>query len=123
MISSLSLILIAAGSSVAFAQPAGTTPPAATPATTAAAADASLWTVAADNLLLLTDPRAALPAYDALLLVGPRRPDLAAKLAGLEGRIPVDAMREANWQVDRDTDKRTVGQAAKWLAGRIAVPR
>lgn len=75
--------------------------------------------IAADNLLLLTDPRGALPAYDALLLVGPRRPDLAAKLAELEGRIPVEAMREANWQVDRDKNKRTVGQAAKWLETRI----
>lgn len=74
--------------------------------------------IAADDLKLLTDPKAALPAYDAVLLVGPRRPDLAAKLADLEGRIPVEAMREANWQVDRDTDKRTVSQAAAWLAAR-----
>lgn len=75
--------------------------------------------IAADNLKLLTDPRAALPAYDALLLVGPRRPDLAARLATLDNAIPVEAMREANWQVDRDTDKRTPGQAAAWLAQRI----
>lgn len=74
--------------------------------------------IAADDLKLLTDPKAALPAYDAVLLVGPRRPELAAKLADLEGRIPVEAMREANWQVDRDTDKRTVQQAAAWLAAR-----
>jgi osmoprotectant transport system permease protein len=60
-----------------------------------------------------------LPAYDALLLVGPRRPDLAARLKGLEAAIPVTAMREANWQVDRDTDKQTPGQAAAWLAGQI----
>jgi osmoprotectant transport system permease protein len=71
--------------------------------------------IAADDLVLLTDPRGALPTYDALLLVGPRRPDLAAKLAGLDGKIPVEAMREANWQVDRDKEKRTPGQAAGWL--------
>jgi osmoprotectant transport system permease protein len=75
--------------------------------------------IAADKLQLLTDPRGALPAYDALLLVGPRRPDLAAKLKGLDGKIPVEAMREANWQVDRNTDKRTPGQAAKWLEAKI----
>jgi osmoprotectant transport system permease protein len=75
--------------------------------------------IAADDLLLLTDPRGALPAYDALLLVGPRRPDLAKRLAGLDGRISVEAMRKANWQVDRDSDKRTPEQAAAWLAKRI----
>ncbi len=75
--------------------------------------------IAADDLVLLTDPRGALPAYDALLLVGPRRPDLAGRLAGLEGRIAVEAMREANWQVDRDTDKQTPGQAAAWLARKV----
>ncbi len=75
--------------------------------------------IAADDLQLLTDPRGALPAYDALLLVGPRRPDLTARLAGLEGKIPVEAMREANWQVDRDTGKQTPAQAARWLEARI----
>jgi osmoprotectant transport system permease protein len=75
--------------------------------------------IAADNLVLLTDPRGALPTYDALLLIGPRRPDLAKLLAGLEGAIPVEAMREANWQVDRDADKQTSGQAAAWLDRRI----
>jgi osmoprotectant transport system permease protein len=75
--------------------------------------------IAADNLTLLTDPRGALPTYDALLLVGPRRPDLAKALAGLESAIPVEAMREANWQVDRDVDKQTPGQAAAWLEKRI----
>ena len=77
--------------------------------------------IAADDLVLLTDPRGALPAYDALLLVGPRRPDLADRLKGLEGAIPVEAMREANWQVDRDADKQTPAAAAKWLEQRIEV--
>ncbi len=71
--------------------------------------------IAADDLVLLTDPRGALPAYDALLLVGPHRPEIAAKLASLAGKIPVETMRQANWQADRDTDKRTPQQAAAWL--------
>ena len=75
--------------------------------------------IAADDLVPLTDPRGALPAYDALLLVGPRRPDLAARLQGLEGAIAVTAMREANWQVDRDTDKQTPAQAARWLGAHL----
>ena len=75
--------------------------------------------IAADDLVLLADPRGALPAYDALLLVGPHRPDLVAKLAGLEGRIPVETMRAANWQADRDVDKQTPGQAAAWLEGQV----
>ena len=74
--------------------------------------------IAAEDLVLLTDPRGALPAYDALLLVGPHRPDLTARLAPLDGKVPVETMRAANWQVDRDTDKQTPEQAAKWLAAK-----
>ncbi|PZN92669.1 MAG: ABC transporter permease [Alphaproteobacteria bacterium] len=75
--------------------------------------------IAADDLVLLTDPRGALPAYDALLLVNRKRPELAATLAGLDGRIPVETMRAANWQADRDIDKQTPQQAAAWLAKRL----
>jgi osmoprotectant transport system permease protein len=76
--------------------------------------------IMADDLVLIADPKAALPAYDALLLVGPRRPWLAARLAGLAGRIDVAAMREANWQVDRDTSKQTPKAAAAWLEAQIS---
>jgi osmoprotectant transport system permease protein len=75
--------------------------------------------IAAENLVLLTDPRGALPAFDALLLIGPHRPDLAARLKSLDGKISVDVMRQANWQVDRDADKQTPAQAAKWLEAAI----
>ena len=63
--------------------------------------------IVADNLALISDPRGALPTYDALLLIGPRRPDLAVRFKGLDGAIPVAAMRAVNWQVDRDTEKQT----------------
>jgi len=76
--------------------------------------------IAADNLVLLEDTRGALPAYDALLLVGPKRPWLSARVAGLEGQIDVAMMREANWMVDRGEDKRTPEQAAAWLADKLA---
>ncbi len=78
--------------------------------------------IAADRLTVLSDPRHAIPSYNALLMVAPARAKDAkfvAALTPLVGRIPVGAMREANYQVDRDADKRTPEQAADWLATRI----
>jgi osmoprotectant transport system permease protein len=78
--------------------------------------------IAADRLVVLADPRHAIPSYDAILLVAPARARDAAFLAAIRplvGRIPVAAMRAANYQVDRDADKRTPEQAAAWLAQRI----
>ena len=80
--------------------------------------------IAADGLTVLADPRHAIPSYDALLMVAPGRAKDARFLAALTplvGRIPVAAMREANYQVDRDADKRTPEQAAGWLARRIGL--
>ena len=37
------------------------------------------------------------------------------------GRVPVAAMREANYRVDRDADKQSPDEAARWLAGRIGL--
>jgi osmoprotectant transport system permease protein len=78
--------------------------------------------IAADRLIVLGDPRRAIPSYDAILLVAPRRAQDSAFLAAVKplvGSIPVAAMREANYQVDRDTRKRSPDQAAAWLAARI----
>ena len=78
--------------------------------------------IAADNLVVLADPRGALPGYDALLLIAPDRGDDADFLAALRpllGAIPVEAMREANYSVDRQEDKRTPAEAAEALAARI----
>lgn len=75
--------------------------------------------IAADRLTVLADPRRAIPRYDALLLVSPEPAGdkrFTAALRPLVGRIPVEAMREANLQVDRDTDKQTPEQAAERLA-------
>ena len=80
--------------------------------------------IAADRLTVLGDPRHAMPGYDALLLVAPaRRGDarFIAALRPLVGRIPVTAMREANYRVDRDRDKATPEAAAQWLARRIGL--
>ncbi len=74
--------------------------------------------IAADDLVILADPRHAIPSYDALLLISPRRAvdkHLADALAPLIDSIPVERMRAANLMVDRDTDKRSPEQAARWL--------
>lgn len=74
--------------------------------------------IAAQDLVTLTDPRHALPGYDAVLLLSKRAaadPKLVAALQPLVGAVAIGPMREANWMVDRDTDKRTPAEAAKWL--------
>jgi len=72
--------------------------------------------IAALDLVVLADPRRALPSYDALLLAAPGTDRRAiAALAPLVGAIPVERMRRANLMVDRDADKRTPEEAARWL--------
>tara|TARA_A100001391_G_scaffold99255_3_gene65888 strand:+ start:5788 stop:7344 length:1557 start_codon:yes stop_codon:yes gene_type:complete len=80
--------------------------------------------IAADNLVILEDPLEALPSYDAILLVSPRLAKdrkLAAALAPLIGAIDVETMREANLMVDRENDKRSVDEAARWLLDELGL--
>ena len=75
--------------------------------------------IAADRLVVLTDPKGALPPYDAVILVSPRRASdqrLIAALKPLVGAIPVAAMQAANYSVDRDTAKASPAEAARGLA-------
>ncbi len=75
--------------------------------------------IAADNLVVLPDVKRAIPSYDAVILISPRRRNdeaLRAALAPLIGAIPVERMRRANYMVDRDTGKATVREAAQFLA-------
>jgi osmoprotectant transport system permease protein len=77
--------------------------------------------IAADGLVVLTDPKGAVPAYDALLLVAPgpaKDARFVAALRPLIGAIPVTRMRQANYLVDRDTAKATPEAAARWLMAR-----
>jgi osmoprotectant transport system permease protein len=74
--------------------------------------------IAADNLVVLADEKQAIPAYDAVILISPRRRNdgtLRAALAPLIGAIPVELMRQANYMLDRDTGKATVREAARFL--------
>ncbi len=76
--------------------------------------------IAADRLVVLADPEGALPSYDALLMLSPRisgDEGVLAALRPLIGAISVEAMREANFAVDReDAGKLTPKQAAAELA-------
>ena len=80
--------------------------------------------IAADGLTVLRDPKGAIPGYDAIVLIAPRRQGdtrFRAALAPLVGRIPVAAMRAANYRVDRDRDKQTPEAAAQWLAAQVGL--
>ena len=75
--------------------------------------------IAADNLVVLPDVKRAIPAYDAVILISPRRRNderLREALAPLIGAIPVERMRQANYMLDRDSDKATARDAARFLA-------
>jgi len=76
--------------------------------------------IAAYDLVVLDDTRAAFPPYDAVLLLSERaasRPDVVAALSGLLGTIDVRTMRRANQMVD--VDGRPVVEAAAWLAREV----
>lgn len=74
--------------------------------------------IAADDLVLLGDPKGALPPYDAVILVSPKRAGdrrLLETLKPLAGSIDVKAMQAANYAVDRDTGKKSPAEAAAML--------
>lgn len=78
--------------------------------------------IAARGLVVLADPKQAIPPYDAVILISPRRGQDAALRRALQpliGAIAVERMRQANLMVDRDQAKATPAQAAGWLAGAI----
>jgi osmoprotectant transport system permease protein len=80
--------------------------------------------IAADKLRILADPKGAIPGYDAVLMVSPGRAHDARFLAAIKplvGRIPVEAMREANYMVDRDDNKVSPEEAARWLEKKLGL--
>jgi osmoprotectant transport system permease protein len=79
--------------------------------------------IARYDLVVLEDPKQALPPYDAVLLLAPRRAKDTALRRALEplvSKIDVEWMREANLRADREQDKETPPQAARWLWERIS---
>jgi osmoprotectant transport system permease protein len=80
--------------------------------------------IAADKLKVLADPKGAIPGYDAILMVSPRRAHderFLRAIRPLVGHVPVEAMREANYMVDRDTDKASPEAAARWLEKKLGL--
>ena len=76
--------------------------------------------IAADDLVVLSDPAGALPSYDAIVLLAPGTDAAVAEaLQPLLGAIDVETMREANYAVDRDKDKWSVRRAAEWLLDEV----
>jgi len=71
--------------------------------------------IAKYDLKVLADPRRAIPPYDAILLITPKRANDANLIAALEpliGSIDVAAMREANLRASNGT---SAGETARWL--------
>jgi osmoprotectant transport system permease protein len=81
--------------------------------------------IAADRLVVLDDPREALPSYDAMIMLSPRIADNEEVIEVLEplvGAITVEMMREANYAVDREGEgKLSPAKAAEELARKIDV--
>ncbi|HEX7695357.1 MAG TPA: ABC transporter permease/substrate-binding protein [Sphingomonas sp.] len=80
--------------------------------------------IAADRLTVLSDPKGAIPNYDAILTIAPRHAADSRMIAALKpliGRVPVEKMREANYMVDRDDGKVSPDAAARWLEKKVGL--
>jgi osmoprotectant transport system permease protein len=80
--------------------------------------------IASEDLLVLADPMHAIPSYEAVVLISPKRSKdkvLVNALTPLLRRISIEQMREANLMVDRHRNKATPQQAAKYLARSIGL--
>ena len=81
--------------------------------------------IAANDLVTLGDPKSALPPYDAVILISPKKAHdarLLSTLRPLLGAVSVEAMRKANYAVDRtDGEKKTPAASAAALAAEIGV--
>jgi osmoprotectant transport system permease protein len=78
--------------------------------------------IAQYGLSVLDDPKQALPPYDAMLLLSPRRAHdarLIDALTPLVGAIPVALMRAANLRASGGGAEASPPEVAKWLWGRI----
>jgi osmoprotectant transport system permease protein len=82
--------------------------------------------IAKYDLAVLDDPRHAIPPYDAVVLLSPKRADgakLRAALQPLLGKIDIGAMREANLRASGNNASSSAADVAKWLWEKISVSR
>jgi osmoprotectant transport system permease protein len=78
--------------------------------------------IAKYDLVVLQDPKAAIPPYDAVLLLSPKRRDDAALRAALQpllGRITIAAMQQANLRAAGGDANSSPDAVATWLWGQI----
>jgi len=79
--------------------------------------------IAKYDLVVLDDPKHAIPPYDAILLLAPKRAGdqaLQAALQPLLGRIDISAMREANLRAAGGDGASSPDAVARWLWDKIA---
>jgi osmoprotectant transport system permease protein len=79
--------------------------------------------IARFDLVVLEDPKQALPPYDAVILIAPARAKdqaLRRALSPLIGTIDVELMQQTNLRADREENKETPAQAARWLWSQIS---
>ncbi len=77
--------------------------------------------IAKYDLVVLDDPRHAIPPYDAIMLIAPKRADdqvLRKALQPLLGRIDISAMREANLRAAGGDRNASTDDVARWLWGK-----
>ena len=70
------------------------------------------------DILLLDDPKQAIPPYDAILLLSPKRANdqtLRNALAPLLGRINVGLMREAGLRAGDSANRQSIESVARWM--------
>jgi osmoprotectant transport system permease protein len=73
------------------------------------------------DLVVLEDPKHAIPPYDAILLLSPKRAGDEALIGALKpliGAIPVELMREANLRASNGETSAAV--VARWLGEQIS---
>jgi osmoprotectant transport system permease protein len=81
--------------------------------------------IAKYGLVTLDDPKQAIPPYDAVLLVSPRRAGddkFRAALQPLIGAISIEMMREANLKASAGGADGSPAEVAKWLSSRLSSP-
>jgi osmoprotectant transport system permease protein len=78
--------------------------------------------IAKYDLVVLDDPKHAIPPYDAVILLSPKRANdekLRAALKPLLGKIDIAAMRKANLRASGNNASSSAADVAKWLWQRI----
>ncbi len=79
--------------------------------------------IAKYDLVVLEDVRHAIPPYDAVLLLSPKRAGdeaLQGALKPLLGKIDIASMREANLRASGNDEKSSPGAVARWLWQKVS---